>query len=200
MSALTKQILNRLQSLGDPEIAAHSQRFFKTGPGEYGEGNIFLGIRVPVLRSCLRDHRWIPLSEAQELLQSSYHEARLLALLILVAQYGSSRKEADRRDIYEAYLQHTRFINNWDLVDCSAQYIVGPISCPGIESRSPPLPDPETSGIGGSLFWPPSLLSGRGSLRIPCPWPKFFCTTLKILSTHGGTGNNSSAGTGAFAA
>ncbi|MCF8108827.1 MAG: DNA alkylation repair protein [Desulfohalobiaceae bacterium] len=122
---MTKQILNRLQSLGDPEIAAQSHRFFKTGPGEYGEGDIFLGIRVPVLRACLRDYRWIPLSEALELLQSPYHEARMLALLILVAQYGSSRKEADRRHIYEAYLQHARFINNWDLVDCSAQYIVG---------------------------------------------------------------------------
>lgn len=59
MSALTKQILNRLQSLGDSEVAAHSQRFFKTGPGEYGEGDIFLGIRVPVLRACLRDYRWM---------------------------------------------------------------------------------------------------------------------------------------------
>lgn len=125
VSALAKQILNRLQSLGDPEIAAHSQRFFKTGPGEYGEGDIFLGIRVPVLHSCLRDYRRIPLSEALELLQSPYHEARMLALLILVAQYGSSKKEAERRDIYEAYLRHTRFINNWDLVDCSAQHIVG---------------------------------------------------------------------------
>jgi len=122
MATHTKQIISRLHEIGDSDIAAHSRRFFKTGRGEYGEGDRFLGIRVPVLRKCAREYREIPPVDALELLQSSFHEARQLALLILVGKYASTdRKEA----IYRAYLAHTAFINSWDLVDCSAEHIVG---------------------------------------------------------------------------
>ena len=125
MSAKTNEILNKLRELGDSEIAAHSQRFFKTGPGQYGEGDKFLGIRVPVIRKCVREYIEISLEETVELLKSPFHEARLLALLILVAKYSAANENVERTVIYRSYLQHTEFINNWDLVDTTAEHIVG---------------------------------------------------------------------------
>ena len=125
MSAQTKQIMKRLRDLGDSEIAAHSQRFFKTGRGEYGEGDRFLGIRVPTIRKCVQEYRAISLEDTRELLKSPFHEARLLALLILVAKYSSANVSSEKKTIYRFYLSYTKFINNWDLVDCSAEHIVG---------------------------------------------------------------------------
>jgi 3-methyladenine DNA glycosylase AlkD len=125
MRAVTKQILSRLQDLGDADIAAQSLRFFKTGKGEYGEGDKFLGIRVPTIRKCVREYGQISLKDALELLKSPFHEARLLALLILVAKYSAAKTPTERMTIYFCYLSHRRFINNWDLVDSSAEHIVG---------------------------------------------------------------------------
>ena len=125
MSARTKQIMNKLRELSDMDIAAQSQRFFKTGSGEYGEGDRFLGIRGPTLRKCVKEYRAISLEDTLELLKSPFHEARLLALLILVAKYRSADGSAERNAVYRAYLGNTEFINNWDLVDCSAEHIVG---------------------------------------------------------------------------
>ena len=125
MSAQTKQIMNKLRELSDSDIAAHSQRFFKTGKGEYGEGDRFLGIRVPIIRKCVREYRAISLEDTLKLLKSPLHEARLLALLILVAKYSSTNMNSEQEAIYRSYLSHTIFINNWDLVDCSAEHIVG---------------------------------------------------------------------------
>lgn len=125
MSVQTKQIMKKLRELGDSDIAAHSQRFFKTGPGEYGEGDKFLGIRVPVIRKCVKEYRAISLADTAELLQNPFHEARLLAVLILVAKYSRTKEDAEREAIYRSYLKHTRFINNWDLVDSSAEHVVG---------------------------------------------------------------------------
>ncbi|MHB1390643.1 MAG: DNA alkylation repair protein [Thermoleophilia bacterium] len=124
MTVRSKQIITRLQTLGDPEIALHSQRFFKTGKGEYGEGDHFLGIRVPVLRKRAREFSGTPLPDTLALLKSHLHEARLLALLLLVADYTKG-STGEQLDIYDAYLGHTQFINNWDLVDSSAAQIVG---------------------------------------------------------------------------
>jgi 3-methyladenine DNA glycosylase AlkD len=117
-------VQQRLQTLGSPENARLLQRFFKTGPGEYGEGDVFLGIRVPTLRKLIRDYQDLPLAEITELLCSRFHEARLLALLLLVHAYQRG-DDHQREQIYTLYLQHTRFINNWDLVDTSAEPIVG---------------------------------------------------------------------------
>lgn len=125
MNAQTKQIMKSLQELSDSDIAAHSQRFFKTGKGEYGEGDRFLGIRVPIVRKFVKEYREIPLVETLILLKSPFHEARLLALLILVEKYSSVNMNTDKDAIYRSYLSHTKFINNWDLVDCSAEHIVG---------------------------------------------------------------------------
>ncbi len=117
-------LLSRLRKLGDPAIAAHSQGFFKTGPGEYGEGDRFLGIRMPKLRAEASGARSLPLNETLKLLHSPYHEARLLALLILVDRFTQGDDDARAR-IYRHYLEQTRHINSWDLVDSSAPNIVG---------------------------------------------------------------------------
>jgi 3-methyladenine DNA glycosylase AlkD len=116
--------LARLRAAGDPVRAAHAQRYFKTGPGEYAEGDRFLGIRVPDVRMIAREFRALPLAELRRLIASGLHEARQLALVVLVAQYERGT-EAERQAIYEMYLAHTAYINNWDLVDRSAPYIVG---------------------------------------------------------------------------
>ena len=119
------EIRSQLRALSDPKIAEHSQRFFKTGPGEYGEGDEFIGIRVPVLRRVAKDHRELPVSEAEQLLQSKIHEERLLALLILVMRYRRG-DDSVRKKVFDTYCHNLRFVNNWDLVDSSAHLIVGP--------------------------------------------------------------------------
>lgn len=118
------QLEAHLKSLGDPEKAAFHQRFFRTGPGEYGEGDVFLGIEVPELRRLSREHRAIPVGEAKKLLRSKYHEARLLALFMLVLRYEKGDEET-RDNIYRFYLRSAKHVNNWDLVDLSAPRIVG---------------------------------------------------------------------------
>ncbi len=118
------EIQTELRRLADKEIAEHSQRFFKTGKGQYGEGDIFLGIRVPVLRQTAKKYISAPLSVCQGLLESKYHEERLFALIMLVMAYKKADPDAQKR-IYHFYLSNTRYVNNWDLVDLSAQYIVG---------------------------------------------------------------------------
>ena len=119
------QIRARLRALADPRIASASQRFFKTAPGEYGHGDRFLGIRVPTLRKLAREYRAAPIAAAFALLRSPLHEERALALLILVARYARGTA-AEQQHIYAQYLEHVpKHINNWDLVDSSAHYIVG---------------------------------------------------------------------------
>lgn len=119
------EISRALHQLANPAIARHSLRFFKTGPGEYGEGDIFLGIRVPVIRQQVRTFCDTDPDEIEKLLASPFHEERLTALLLLVEHFRKG-DGATRDAIYRRYLENTRFINNWDLVDCSAPLIVGP--------------------------------------------------------------------------
>ena len=113
-----------LRELADPAIAEHSQRFFKTAKGEYGEGDLFLGVRVPVIRRQVKKYKDVPLQQVKALLKSAYHEERLFALLLLVDKYSRGSTE-QKQIIYELYLANTRYINNWDLVDSSAHKIVG---------------------------------------------------------------------------
>jgi 3-methyladenine DNA glycosylase AlkD len=120
-----QEITKRLLALGNKEQAAVSQRFFKTGPGEYGEGDIFLGIKVPVLRKLAREYLDLPLKEVKTMLGSKYHEQRLMALFVMVDQFSKGDPKK-RKSIYELYLKNTGLINNWDLVDSSAHHIVGP--------------------------------------------------------------------------
>jgi 3-methyladenine DNA glycosylase AlkD len=118
------EIRKRLRRLGNPKTARLLQGFFKTGPGEYGEGDVFLGIKVPVLREQVRECSDAGLPVVFQLLRSPIHEERLLALMILVHRY-SMGTPIDRQTIYKLYLRNTRHINNWDLVDISAPNIVG---------------------------------------------------------------------------
>ena len=119
-----KEIEQHLLSLADQDIADHSRRFFKTTPGEYGYGDKFLGIRVPAIRQAVKKFKDTPLEVTIRPLKSEYHEIRLFALLLLVAQF-SKADASNRKKIYDIYLANTRYINNWDLVDSSAHYIVG---------------------------------------------------------------------------
>jgi 3-methyladenine DNA glycosylase AlkD len=121
MMAGIKAELTRLQN---PQTATILQRFFKTGPGEYGEGDRFRGIRVPVLRQVAKKYRHLSRVETGHLLQSAFHEDRLLALLIFIDHYYQGQDPV-RADIHHLYLQYTRFVNNWDLVDVSAPHLVG---------------------------------------------------------------------------
>jgi 3-methyladenine DNA glycosylase AlkD len=113
-----------LESLGDAADAKFLQRYFKTGPGEYGAGDVFRGIRVPEIRALVRPLAAMPLADVQGLLMSRFHEDRLLALLLLVHRFEHG-DEAERRRVHALYLKNTRRINNWDLVDLSAWEIVG---------------------------------------------------------------------------
>jgi len=117
-------IRGRLEAMGDPERAAVFRRFFKTGPGEYGEGDRFVGLCVPEIRRLAREYRVLPFPEVARLLRDSIHEARLLALHILIGAYAKG-DDALRERIYGLYLRNIQFINNWDLVDASAEHIVG---------------------------------------------------------------------------
>jgi 3-methyladenine DNA glycosylase AlkD len=100
------------------------QRFFKTGPGQYGEGDVFLGIKVPPLRALAKQHTNADPETIAALLDSRYHEERFFALLLLM-QFYSRAADQDQTAAYDLYLGNTRFINNWDLVDVSAPHIVG---------------------------------------------------------------------------
>lgn len=122
-SSLTA-LRQELAARGSPTDAAFLLRFFRTGPGEYGAGDRFRGIRVPVLRQLVRLHAELPVSDVLRLLGSRYHEDRLMALLLLVRRFECGDVKIRGR-IYDIYLAHTDRVNNWDLVDLSAPGIVG---------------------------------------------------------------------------
>jgi 3-methyladenine DNA glycosylase AlkD len=113
-----------LHELGDPVRGVHSQRFFKTGPGQYGEGDKFLGLTVPEMRCIVRKYRELDDDAVQEMLLSPWHEERLVALLLMVEAYDRG-DDPRRAHIHRTYLANTARINNWDLVDASAGDIVG---------------------------------------------------------------------------
>lgn len=120
LTALRKE-LRRYSSKKQAKVL---QWFFKTGPGEYAEGDIFIGVKVPGIRAVAKKFKDISLEDVITLLQSSIHEERLTALFILIAQYARATP-AEQKRIYELYIKHMRYINNWDLVDLSAEHIVG---------------------------------------------------------------------------
>lgn len=116
-------IREELRDAAEPDRVADLQRFFKTGPGGYGEGDTFIGVRVPACRRVVRAHRGLPLDDCLRLLESPVHEERLVGLLLMVHLFESDPER--RRDVYDAYLAHTGRIDNWDLVDLSCPRIVG---------------------------------------------------------------------------
>lgn len=132
MADTAEDVMTSIAEIADPERAVFLQRYFKTGPGEYGEGDIFAGLRVPAVRKIAKEFASLPLSEIDRLLDSEIHEHRLVALEILVLQFRRAsspkhRDEALRKQICDLYLAAVRRqrVNNWDLVDGSAPYILG---------------------------------------------------------------------------
>ena len=119
-----KAARRRLRSFADSDVAAILSRFFKTGPGQYGEGDRFIGVKVPAIRKVAKEFRCLPIPESECLLHSEIHEERLLALVILVCQFEKGDDDT-RKSIYTFYLANTRHINNWALVDLSAPQFVG---------------------------------------------------------------------------
>jgi 3-methyladenine DNA glycosylase AlkD len=123
-TAALNSVRRDIRKVARPERAKSNKWFFKTAPGEYGAGDRFLGVTVPQLRTLAREYRDMPLTYVIKLLQSRWHEERLLALMILVRQYVAADVRT-RRTIHQLYLRNTRSINSWDLVDSSAAQIVG---------------------------------------------------------------------------
>ena len=123
MSAI-KIITNELQTLGSTEKAAHLSRFFKTGKGQYGENDRFLGVTVPETRRVAKAHAGVDMADLQQLIQSEWHEVRLCALFILTIQFNKG-DEPTRTELVDFYLSNTQHINNWDLVDLAAWETIG---------------------------------------------------------------------------
>ena len=121
---VAKELIECFELLADPEQAIFLQRFFKTGKGQYGEGDVFYGIKVPQTRQIAKEFKQISFAELKEVLKHPVHEIRLCGLLILVEQFKKA-KEEDRKKIIDFYLSSTQYINNWDLVDLSCYHILG---------------------------------------------------------------------------
>jgi 3-methyladenine DNA glycosylase AlkD len=123
-STLSNAVKQQIDALGNPEDADVLQRFFKTGPGEYGEGDVFVGVKIPPQRAIAKEHAHMPLPEIDKLLASPIHEHRSVALIILTNR--AKRAGIDEgKELYDFYLARTDRINNWDLVDVSCRDVVG---------------------------------------------------------------------------
>jgi 3-methyladenine DNA glycosylase AlkD len=120
MNKLKKSLIQR----ANKSHAANLQRFFKTGKGEYGEGDIFMGLNVPAVRTVVREFKESKLEELQKSIESPYHEERLAVLLILVEKFKRA-EDTEKEKVVSFYLQNLKYINNWDLVDLSADKILG---------------------------------------------------------------------------
>jgi 3-methyladenine DNA glycosylase AlkD len=118
-------ILNELLSIASPEKAKILSGFFKTGQGQYGAGDVFLGIMVPQTRNIAKANIKTPLSEIRKLLQSEFHESRFCGLAILTEQFKKAKTPEERKDIFDFYLANIERINNWDLVDLTCPAIIG---------------------------------------------------------------------------
>lgn len=119
-----KQLRAALRNQANEADAEVLQRFFKTGPGDYAEGDIFIGVRVPIIRRIAKQYEALPLRDIATLLKSSIHEERMLALVILLRQYRKGTP-AEQTKIYNLYMANTAQINNWDLIDVTAPHIAG---------------------------------------------------------------------------
>lgn len=125
MKPTAAAVRRQLKTMANPEKAAFFPRFFKAGPGEYAEGDKFMGVIVPDQRKVAKQFRDLPQTEIDKLLNDPVHECRLTGLLILVGQFERSKDQAQRKSIMQYYLSRTDAVNNWDLVDSSAHKILG---------------------------------------------------------------------------
>lgn len=120
---MINNLTNHLREIASPERANQTALFFKNGKGEYGEGDIFIGVSNPQVREAVKSYYEMPIDEVQDLLESEIHEFRFAALVILVRQFKKHRIR--RKEIFNFYLKNLYYVNNWDLVDCSCRDIVG---------------------------------------------------------------------------
>ncbi|MCD4741748.1 MAG: DNA alkylation repair protein, partial [Desulfobacteraceae bacterium] len=121
-----QQIKNELKKHANTQYAAHHQTFFKTQPGGYGEGDMFIGVRVPVIRQVAKQYKHLKLDAIEELLRSEIHEYRMIALILMVNRFVlKSTNDQIKETIFSLYIKNKDTINNWDLVDISAPHIVG---------------------------------------------------------------------------
>ena len=135
MSQTSQKIIEELKSSGSPEKATCALRFFKTALGQYGHGDKFLGVTVPEVRKFVRKYRWfLTLDELPVLLDSPWHEVRFFALAMLV-EWSKEKtiSGAERHRLANFYLAHRSAVNNWDLVDISAPWVLGPVLCDDAE-------------------------------------------------------------------
>lgn len=121
---MLSKLIKDLQKLKSPQRAKVSAWFFKTGPGQYGEGDVFFGIKVPAMHTVSKKYLYLSLLDLKKLLSDKIHEYRSVALFILVEKYKKAIN-LGKKEIYDFYLKNTKYVNNWDLVDSSAEYIVG---------------------------------------------------------------------------
>lgn len=124
----SREVIKEIKKLGNKEKAKILSRFFKTGKGDYAEGDIFLGVTVPVLRKISKKFEHLSLKELSNLISNKFHECRFVALQILIIKFYSCRKNNDaigEREVFDFYIKNRRFINNWDLVDTSSPHVVG---------------------------------------------------------------------------
>ena len=124
MPGRISELRSKIKTLADKKVAETMQWFFKTGRGDYGEGDVFIGLKVPVQRKLAREFRDLSLTEIKELLTSTVHEERLISLFILIDKYRKA-DERGKEEIFNFYLKNRKGINNWDLVDISAPKIIG---------------------------------------------------------------------------
>ena len=114
-----------IRALANKEIAQHSLRFFKTDKGEYGHGDLFLGVRAPKIRLIAKKHIDISITDMKTLIQSKYHEERFLGLIILVNKYAKTKDKKNRNQLYKIYVSSFKYINNWNLVDVTCPHVTG---------------------------------------------------------------------------
>lgn len=119
-----KKLHKEIKKRANSKQAKILQRFFKTAKGEYGEGDVFLGIKVPIQRKIARKYADLSLNDLEKLISSKIHEHRLISLFILIDQYKKGG-EQEKKKIFNFYIKHSNYINNWDLVDISAPKIIG---------------------------------------------------------------------------
>lgn len=126
IAIMEEEIINEIKSYANEKFAIHHSHFFKTGEGEYGEGDLFLGLKVPTVRLISKKYfKEINLTQINILIKNPFHEVRLAAIIMLVLKYKKAEKK-EKEKIFNLYLKNINYINNWDLVDLSAPYIVGP--------------------------------------------------------------------------
>ncbi len=121
---MLSQLLTELQQRKNPEKAKVLQRFFKTGPGQYGEGDVFLGITVPEQRKIAKKYVNISLAELSKSIKSKYHEVRLTSFIILTYKFEKATPE-EQKEIFDFYINHKQYANNWDLIDVTAHKVIG---------------------------------------------------------------------------